>query len=210
MTKKYKTDKCREILNKYSLNAIVSDENDISFLLSIFKNHNEWGQKKGVGIQSISIKMSNFKNRYFQLNRFDGTYTDISFPHCINNKSKKADIIKACRNAIRSEIINYKNNSVVYGVSTCPITGDVLNIENTHIDHYDLEFNPMFKKWFKKYDEELLFSKINQTVDNSFETYFTDSLIIEDFKKFHNEHSKLRAVSKKANLSILKNNSKPK
>jgi len=204
MTKKFKTEKCREILNKYSLNGTVSDENDILFLLSIFENHSEWEQKHGIGIQSISIIMSDFKNRCFQLNRIDGTFTDISFMNCINKKSRKADIIKACRNAIRSEILKYKDNFLVYGDSLCPITGEVLYKENTHIDHYDLTFNSMFNKWFEQYDEDFLVSKINQTLDNSFETCFTDLLIIEEFKNFHNKNSKLRAVSKSANLSILK------
>ena len=203
MNKKEKTDQCRELLYKYSVNQIIEDDEEILFLLSIFENHSEWERKKGVGIKSISISQYRF-SKCFQLNRIDGTYTDISFHHCITNRSKIAEIKKACRTAIMGEILSFKNKNVVFGKTRCPITKDVLFRENTHIDHYDLTFDKMFNLWIVQQDFDFIFSKINPTKDNCVETYFVDKNIATDFVRFHNENSKLRAVSKKANLSILK------
>lgn len=203
MNKKQKTEKCREILYKYEVNSVITNDNEIQFLLSIFENHSEWDSKQGVGIKNISIIKNQF-NKCFQLNRIDGTFTDISFTHSISNHSKVSEVKKACRTAIRKCIVNYRNENVVFGVSVCPITGEILNIENTHIDHYDLTFDLMFNLWVVQHDFDFLFSKVNETKDNSVVTCFTDNSIIEDFIKFHNEKSKLRAVSKNANLSILK------
>lgn len=62
----------------------------------------------------------------------------------------------------------------------------------------------MFSKWIVQYDFDTLFSKVNETKDNCVATCFTDGSIIENFENFHNNNSKLRVVSKKANLSILK------
>ena len=62
----------------------------------------------------------------------------------------------------------------------------------------------MFNKWVVPHNIDNLFSKVNLTEDNSFTTHFTDKDLITDFVSFHNKNSKLRAVSKRANLSIVK------
>jgi len=198
--KKKKIEKSREILKKYTNE--VTDLNDYNFLLDLFQNHADWKEKKGVGIDSISVIETKYKNKCFQINRIDGTSTDISFMNCINIKSKKKDIYNACRNAIRSEIVKFKKRNLVAGVSMCPFTGDILNFENVHIDHYDMTFNDMFNIWISNYNEDYLYSKIKK--DNEIGVKFIDSKIVEDFKKFHNENTKLRMVSTFANLSILK------
>jgi hypothetical protein len=203
MNKKQKTEKCREILYKYNVNSFVSDEEDIEFLLSIFVGHSEWEQKKGVGIESISIIKNQF-NKCFQINRIDGTCTDISFIHSITNHSKIYEIKKACRTAIAPQVQKFREDNVIYGISTCPITGEVLIKENTHIDHFDLTFNSMFNLWITQYDEKFLYLKINETKDSEITTYFTDNSINNNFIDFHNANSKLRAVSKIANLSNLR------
>ena len=205
MNKKQKTEKCREILYKYLVGSIVADEEEVQFLLSIFENHSEWDAKRGVGIKSISIA-KNMYNKCFQLNRVDGSFTDISFTHSITNRSKLIDVKKACRTAIRELVVKFRDDNVVYGVSVCPITNEVLTKENTHIDHYDLTFDAMFNLWVVTHDFDYLVSKLNLTEDNSVVTCFTDADLVEDFVNFHNSKSKLRAVSIKANLSILKKN----
>ncbi len=204
MNKKQKNEKCREILYKYDINAIVTNTDDIQFLLSIFENHSDWNNKNGNGVSSISVILSKYKNRCFQLNRIDGSSTDISIGESISNKSPLLNIKGACRTAIYPIIVEFRKENVSYGFSKCSISGDILTKENTHIDHYDLTFDEMFKQWLKGKNVEELFSKINESKDNSFETFYTDSSIIEDFKNFHNANSKLRAVSKFANLSTLK------
>ena len=184
-------------------NSMVSKEEDIKFLLWIFENHPEWELKEGVGISSISIQ-KNMYNRCFQLNRVDGSSTDISYTKCISSRSKLAQVKSACRYAISSHIIAFRNDNVVFGVTACPFTGEVLTRENTHIDHYDMTFEEMFKLWVGKYDIDFLFSKINETKDNCVITCFTDKSIVSDFIQFHNDNTQLRAVSKAANLSLLK------
>lgn len=204
LKKKDKIERCRKILYSNEVGSDITDIHDIHFLLCIFENHSEWESKKGVGIKSISIINNFFKTRCFQLNRIDGTSTDISFTHSISNVSKISEIKKACRNAIRDEIVKFRNANVEFGKTICPFSNEILTSDNTHIDHYDLSFDDMFCVWSASKDLYYLHSKINETKDNSFTTYFTDSVIINDFVKFHNENCKLRAVSKTANLSILK------
>jgi hypothetical protein len=204
MNKKQKLEKCKSILHKYPINSIIDDTSDVLFLLSIFENHPEWELKQGVGIESISIIKTEYNNRCFQLHRIDGSCTDISYISSINKPSKLQQIKSACRRAISNQIIQFRTENVIYGSSKCPITQEVLTMENTHIDHYDLPFEEMFANWLKRYEIEYLFSKINETADNDIITCFTDEVIIEDFINYQNENSKLRAVSRRANLSTLR------
>lgn len=198
------TKKCQEILYKYNLKAQVIEDEEIQFLLSVFEKHNEWESKLGAGIKSISIMRSQFGNRYFQLNRVDNTFTDISFTQSIKKPSKISDIKKACRHAIRLEVIKFRNDNVQFGNTVCTFSNEVLTKSNTHIDHFDLTFDEMFKLWILDKDINLLYTKINETKDNEFETYFIDESVKQDFTIFHNNNSKLRAVSKNANPSTLK------
>ena len=204
MTKKELTERCRAITRQYNINEEIDNAEHFAFLMNLFSSHSEWDIKRGCGIKSITVKKDFYGNKYFYLNRVDGTGTDISFVHCISERKPIAIIKQACRYAIRNEIDSYKRKNVQYGVTTCPITGEVLTQDNTHIDHYDLTFQQMFDRWIAGRSIDELFKKINKTDDNSLLTYFTCDLLINEFIEFHNNHCKLRAVSRIANLSLLK------
>ena len=61
MNKKKKIEKSREILKKYTNE--VTDLNDYNFLLDLFQNHADWDLKKGVGVNSISVVDTKYKNK---------------------------------------------------------------------------------------------------------------------------------------------------
>lgn len=76
-----------------------------------------------------------------------------------------------------------------------------------HIDHYDLTFAELFNLWVNTRDIDYLYSQINDTSkDCETNVYFINQEIIDDFVQHHNSHTHLRAVSKIANLSILRRN----
>ena len=204
MTKKDKIQECRRILYDAVIGRPITNYNDIEFLLSIFEGHTEWENKTGKGIDYITVEKTTYNNRCFYIYRIDGSKTDISFNHAITARTDISKIKLACRNAIKREVINYRDKYVIFGLTKCVITNEVLYSNNTHIDHYDMQFNDLFKEWIKDKDVNLLAGKINPTLDNEVETRFTDQDIINDFIDFHNQNTNLRAVSKYANLSILK------
>ena len=194
MTKKEVTKKCQDIL--YERIPI-----DYEFLLNdVFPYHPEWDIKRGDGIVSVGIIETKYKNKCFYIERVDGTKTDISFTKCITNPNEFADIKKSCRSAIRNEIIKFRK-SIKFGIDRCAITGELLEKHNTHIDHYDMNFNDLFIMWvFDKRPEDLR-RFINPTKDNEYDTYFISEVIKNDFINFHNKNTNLRAVTVKSNLS---------
>lgn len=205
MTKKEKTKRCQEILYG-SKEMFIINRDDVDFLLYIFENHPNWEDKKGSGIYCISTTRTPNGTFCFEIHRTDGTKTDISFTKCITNPSKVSQIKAACRFAIKHEVINFKKENVIYGVTPCAISGIILQKDNVHIDHYELTFNEMFNLWInqEEINEEYLFEQIEPTKDNTFDTRFKDKDIEIDFLAFHNKHCKLRAVTPTVNLSLLR------
>lgn len=201
---------CRYILHNTEVNGIVEEKHSKWLIKEIFVNHNEWEIKKGVGIDHLEVRVSTTfrKNKEFWIVRTDGTETDISFTKCLvkkdPQKTKIDDIRAACRNAIEPEIIKVKNTITFPFI--CPILGTIIyDMNQIHIDHYDMTFNELFHKWLKGKDIDELYKKtLSSNKDGSTETYFDDKEIIDDFIEFHNKNTHLRAVSKRANLSDLR------
>jgi hypothetical protein len=209
MNKKQKTEKCQAILKKYSLNEPILEEYD--FLIDLFKGHQGWLIKNGLGIKSIHVGNTKYGNRCFYITRIDDSITDISYIQCIKGK-KQTDLEKikhACRSAIVPIIKKYRDNNVVYGKTTCAVSNEILLEGMTDIDHYDMTFIEMFNLWIQNYDLSNLVQKLNIHKDMCHEWYFVDNEIKDEFIKFHNAHCKLRAVTKYVNQVLLRKNDIP-
>jgi len=193
-SKKELTEYCRSML--YGITPI-----NYEFLTNeLFPMHPEWEQKKGCGVKDILIIDTKYGNKCFVIHRIDDTKTDISFTKCITNPSKIFQVKCALRSAVRPEIEAFREK-VKFGVDRCIFTGDILERHNTHIDHYDYEFNDLANAFIIQEGLDNLYKQIKPSKDNVFEIIFSSLLVIMMFRRFHNENTKLRAISKKANLS---------
>ena len=203
--KKEKTKLCKYILDNSDVR--VEDKYSRFLMKYIFPYHPEWKDKEGVGIDHIEVRPDGYGHKCFYLIRKDSTVTDISYLTSITPPSKKEQVRTACRTAIRPTITDIKNS--VKLPYRCPITGDIItSMEDIQIDHYDMEFNDVFELWIKDKDLDWLYEDVMKSnVDGSTITSFKDESIIKDFIEFHNTHTHLRVVSKKANLSVLKRKS---
>ena len=203
--KKEKTKLCKYILDNSDVR--VEDKYSRFLMKYIFPYHPEWKDKEGVGIDHIEVRPDGYGHKCFYLIRKDSTVTDISYLTSITPPSKKEQVRTACRTAIRPTIKDIKNS--VKLPYRCPITGDIItSMEDIQIDHYDREFNDVFELWIKDKDLDWLYEDVMKSnVDGSTITSFKDESIIKDFIEFHNTHTHLRVVSKKANLSVLKRKS---
>ena len=203
--KKEKTKLCKYILDNSDVR--VEDKYSRFLVKYIFPYHPEWKEKEGVGIDHIEVRPDGYGHKCFYLIRKDSTVTDISYLTSITPPSKKEQVRTACRTAIRPIIKDIKNS--VKLPYRCPITGDIItSMEDIQIDHYDMEFNDVFELWIKDKDLDWLYEDVMKSnIDESTITSFKDESIIKDFIEFHNTHTHLRIVSKKANLSVLKRKS---
>lgn len=206
MNKSQLKEKARAMLNGFPIgHPFPVDSAEHKFLSRIFQGHPEYSLKKGCGIASIFISTGEtYKTTCFFIKRTDGTTTDISYIRSIDGASSKISDIKcACRSAIKNVIQDFRA-TVNFGVDICPVSGEVLQSDNTHIDHYDLIFNEVVELWMKPLPIDTLHCLLNGTNDHEDQVYFIAEEIIGGFIDFHNKHTHLRAVTKTANLSTLK------
>lgn len=204
-TKKAIKDRCKSILNSHKRGEVITGKDQI-FLRDLIKGHPGYDVKDGgVGIMTFYVDRVNGPNyslNCFHLRRFDGTTTDFSYIQCVDGaRSDKKIVMTACRSAIAKDIQRFRNESVVYGVSTCEITGEVLTTTNSHVDHKDPTFQQIFNDWISNKNVKELLEKINpQDEDNNVSTYFADKSTAEDFRAYHNSLATLRVITKQANL----------
>jgi len=197
MTKTEILNKCKQLLNG---NKLTHD--DKVFLISVFKNHSDWDSKKGSNPKDIIIEKTSWGNNCFFILREDGTKTDISYIKALTKPSHKKEVLIALRYAVKDEIYNYRLNNIVFGETKCAISNEILFKDNTHIDHYNLTFNELAKNWLRNKDLNSI--KVNESIDNSYDTYLLDKDLEADFIKYHNENTNLRGVTKTVNLSLNK------
>lgn len=207
VTKKDKIEIFRAILKKYEINSYLN-KGDFNTIISLFKSHPYWIQKEGSGVEKIKIYLNSWKDKAFLIIRKDGTSTDISFRMAVKGSpSTNLEKIKmACRQAITPTILQYKD-SLNFENLYCPITNEKLTKDNCQIDHYDLTFDGLFKKWLQNKDINFLVSKLNDSLkDNILVDKFEDDKLIQDFIIFHNQNTHLRTVSIKGHSILHKNN----
>lgn len=192
---------CRHIL--YNTKSVIDKKYESWIIKNVLSNHIDWDIKKGVGIDHLEVGSDGYGGKCFFIVRTDGSSTDISFMAALKPRTKKQDLMKACRTAVIP--IKNKVRDEVELPYTCPITGEIItDMKNIHIDHYNHTFETVFDMWIANKDIDELHKKINKQtpdVDNGTITYFVDETINEDFIEFHNKNTHLMAISKKANLS---------
>jgi len=190
----------QQLLRDLKPNETVSNE-VFNELILFFSNHPCWDEKKGVGVKRI-VKMKNEWNYSFYLQRLDDTYVSISvnFPKEIN---KYQLVLKALRNEIQPQIDSFRN-TVNYGVDKCIFTNEVLTKENSHIDHYDLDFKDVAKKFISTISND--FDEVVDRIYKDLEKegvkfYLGCNIMSSNWWDFHERYTNLRCITKKANLS---------
>lgn len=201
MTKKAIKEKLSLILSKPEHYVTGSD---YELVLSVLQKHHAWEEKSKNQSCKICTKRAMYGTKCFWLIREDGTQTDISYIQALTGKpTKRLDVIKACRTAIRP-VISAVRSKVKEGHDRCPFTGEVLTAGNIHIDHYNLKFSELVNYWIDQYGVDYLHSYVNESKDGDMTCYFTDERLVSEFVRYHNANTNLRAVSVFANLKILK------
>lgn len=195
---------CRYVL--YNTKSVVNENHANWLINNVFMFHPEWDEKQGVGIDHLEVGSDGYGGKCFYIIQTDGWKEDISFEAALRPRSKKSYINKACRTAVLP--IKNKIRDNIEFPFTCPITGEVItDINGIHIDHYDEPFDTVFNMWLEDKDIDVLYNSTNKQasgVNSGTHAYFVDKDIIADFIDFHNKHTHLRAVSKRANLSDLR------
>ena len=201
----------KDILYAYGDYQALETEHH-NFMLHLLRLHPHGNQKIGQGVKSIwpqSNKANGFPTRGFWVERVDGSRTDFSYLQCLNPSSPKQDFYKACRQAIAEDIIQfsmeYFSRYAVEDKIQCPITGDWITKRESHVDHIPPDtFDQIVRAFIETNNIDTDKVALMRHVNGKIGCRFDDGLLVEKWIKYHRNHAKLRVVSRKANLSLIK------
>jgi len=165
----------------------------------VFSNHPNWNVKCGVGVEYVTISNApdHITTKCFYIHRSDGTYTDIGIKASLIPPNPVQKIAMACRTAVEPTIKEFRK-TVKYGKQKCEISKVTLTKANSHIDHYEPQFNQIVLNWITglTYDEIMKLAEhgINKTEDNNSLTYFVKQELAGDFKEYHDSVAVLRCI----------------
>lgn len=194
--------KCSELLGRTTHGEIITNLHpEYNFLCSLIKVHYTFNN---FPIEHFAV----FCTKYYQSKCFhfyDGKrYWDFSFKKCLmeREKIKRLNIQQAFRNAIASQIRDFRKNTFNGNASmVCPITNNVLWINSSHtvVDHNyeELPFRIMLTDFITK--ENIDYDKIKVYEDCSGLKQLCDKDLLESWQIYHNENASLRVIHYTAN-----------
>jgi len=206
----------KSILNKYGIGQTL-DESDFGFVLELAKRHPEYNSRLvGSGIEKITVRLAPpWKTRCFYIIRRDGSSTDFSYDHCINNDTANEPskmFRQAARRAIKDQVVKYVSNYRKQtqdkdGNIICEATGVKLKMYEEEVDHVSpLTFDEIVNNFvgLKRID----LSKVGYTGlgDNEVEKHFADENLRNEFAEYHKSVARLQVVSRTHNRTQKKKN----
>jgi len=198
-TKKALTEYVRAVRDKYKIGEKIKGE-DRLFLISLLERHKWAGQKIGCGIDYFYTEYTEWRTKGFRLVRTDGTDTDFSFLCCITpNQSDKKDFIKACRQAIKEQILEVKNNYSA-GIKACDKCGCAISYSTCEVDHYPIMFKDIVKEFLERFPNiELDKVTCCDDWDGVSGVVITDEYIIKEWQKEHRNEATYRFLCVECN-----------
>lgn len=173
----------------------------------VFSNHPNWNLKCGVGVEYVTISSApdHIFTKCFYIHRSDGTYTDIGIKASLTPPNPVQKIAMACRTAVEPSIDAFRK-TIKYGKQKCEISNITLTKSNSHIDHYEPQFNQIVLDWIVSngldYDDimKMATKTINKTEDNNSLTYFVNRGIADNFREYHDSVASLRCILAEENM----------
>lgn len=141
-TKKDCENYTRNKIHELGCCEIKKDNSNFNFFNNLLKNHSEYENKKGCGIEYFYIEPNPLNKKYYQtmIKRTDGSKTDFSWVYCCQFKPRTVneDLIRAMRNAIKDDVIKYKQSQNKLICNYCKSETELY--EDYHVDHDNPSF----------------------------------------------------------------------
>jgi hypothetical protein len=175
---------------------------DERFFLALFELHTEWEEKRGPGVQHITVRSDFHGNKCLYLHRADGLAIDCSWRHCITASGPKQVVSHALRRSVASRVMDFKI-SQLQEPRICPVLKTPLTLENSHAAYVGESFDALMTRFLET--QGLTHAAIQVTnplptdldqrgllLDRGFEQAWLD---------FHAANARLQLLSAKANLT---------
>lgn len=190
-----------EVRNRVKARGRPTPEDD-EFLRDLVTLHPDAEAKVGCGIDHFEVRQ-NFNYDGFWILRTDGSETDFSFMKCLYGASQEAKVRSAMRYAVVDQKLAARDLAFAGAeILTCPVTGEPIRVSDCHIDHDSPTFVQIADAFAEQAGGYASIETIS--VDGNIGRRFVDSALSSRWEAFHQERANLRAVSVRANLSVLR------
>lgn len=201
-SKRAAADAIRTVLYAYKHGQTLTPEH-AAFVGDVLERHPEREQKIGAGVASFQVQ-DNGGTMGFWLTRIDGSRTDFSFLSCLSAPSAAQKARAAFRREIRDQIVAFRAAAFDWqSLVPCAVSGELVSIGNAHVDHC-----PTFESLLRDFESLHLLTlddvAVEPTRDGETDTRLADRDLAKRWADYHREHARLRIVSARANLSMLK------
>ena len=185
------------IMSNYLKNNKVGplNKNDTLLFKDIFKKFytpDEQNTKFSASqISNVSIMKDKYGNNCFHI-LVNNTWIPTSIKRLSGgNRNDKANLIRALRNAIEPQIIDFRKKNPLNHNNICPVTNGILGLD-AEVDH-KIPFHILAEEWIKN-NKDISYIYVLDKFD-----YILQEPHYTSWFKFHLEKSILRWVSKEGN-----------
>lgn len=202
-TKTAAKDEIRRRIGQYEAADILIVADQV-FFEELFKLHDEYSEKVGVGIKHIQIERDFHRNRCLYIHRTDGSEIDISWVHCVQPASTKTVVSAAFRREVKELVMAFKSNQLSKG-RRCPILNTPLDYENSHVAYTEYSFESLLDDFLNQADVTFeSIELINPNPDDSDQRgILKDPALKAQWDRFHESKARLTLMSAEANLRRL-------
>lgn len=193
----------RSIVSRYIDNEILGDV-DFQFVRSLLDLHRWRDEKIGVGVASMMIRKSDYRNREFWLTRMDGTATDFSWVECVDHPSQRKDVFTAMRTAIAPQKASFRARFFASNSDPkCPMTEEPLESATCHVDHVPpLTFDKLANDFIVEQGIDLEAVSLSGYGDGETAKVLADENLRLAWQEYHLRNAQLRILSSRGNLSV--------
>ena len=205
------TNHARKIKERYKDGDRLTEHDDI-FMRGFVALHPHSEEKIGCGIAGFTVQTDRqWKNsRQFVLLRIDGSRAIFSHNRLrakpeTPEERKKRKALAALRQAVVSQVVEFRNRNFIAGKTRCPYTEEILTLGTLHVDHqYPATFAMLVVNWMEDYPLNWKQLEVYSDTDNQTKNEMCNPDQMNSWQRFHACHAKLRLISQKANLSQAK------
>lgn len=190
-----------EVRDRVKARGGTSPDDD-EFLRNLVALHPDAESKVGCGVDHFEVRR-NVNNDGFWIVRTDESETDFSFIKCLYGASQEAKVQSAMRYAVLDQKLAARDLAFAGAdILTCPVTGEPIRVGDCHMDHE----SPTFVEIADAFAEQVGgYASIETiSIDGDIGRRFVDFALSSRWQAFHAERARLRAVSVRANLSVLR------
>jgi len=186
---------------RHNLIKIDKDHINFNFLNDLLKNHVDYTDKVGLGIEYFYVKRDAFNKKAFgsMIKRIDGTEMDFSWVACSKDLTAKTNnnLSHALRESIKDQILTFRNTFENPICMLCLIDDDYIEY---HVDHKDPPFRDLKDMFLKNTNHEIpsIFDSCKKTHTHKFN--IKDKLFSDDWNDYHKNNCVLQMLCKTCNL----------